>query len=102
MRFFSRVALICNLCFIISVIMRLVKIGTNAKGNGYNGALKVEPIISSIVVLGWIAIFVNIIFAIVFISRYPAKKMNNIPRWIVFFNIILVPMQVYYFFFSNF
>ena len=102
MRFFSRVALICNLCFIVSVIMRLVKIGTDAKGKGYNDALKVEPIISSIVVLGWIAIFVNIIFVIVFISRYPAKKMNNIPRWIVFFNIILMPMQVYYFFFSNF
>ena len=103
MRFFSRVTLICNLCFIASVIFRLIDIAKKARVNTHtNGEVKLDPIVSSIVVLGWIAIFINIVFVCLFLARFATKKMNNIPRWIVYTNIILLPMQIYYYFFSNF
>lgn len=101
MRFFARFTLIVNICFLASVVMRLIEIGNKAKDVA-NGSVKLNPFISSIVVLGWIAIFINLFFAILFIARYTSKKMNDIPKWIVYFNLILLPMQVYYYFFSTF
>ena len=101
MRFFARFTLICNLCFVASIPLRLMEINSKMN-NATNGSVKLNPAISSIVVLGWIAIFINLFFAILFIARYSSKKMNGIPRWIVYFNLILLPVQIYYYFFSNF
>ena len=102
MRFLAKVALLCNLCFLISIVMRLVEISKKVKPGNTNGSLEFNPFISTIVVLGWIAIFINLFFVILFVVRFASRKMNNIPRWIVYFNMILLPMQIYYYFFSKF
>lgn len=101
MRFFAKVIFIFNLCFLVSVVMRLVEMA-NKKDVAFNGAIQLNSFLSSIVVLGWIAIFFNLFFTIVFFAQYPSKKRNGIPKSVVYFNLILLPMQIYYYFFSNF
>lgn len=101
MRFFARVVFIFNICFIIAGIFRFVNIGKRVAGQS-TSVLGYQPLESTIAVLGYLAIFVNIVFVILFFARYSRVKMNNIPKWIVFFNIFLLIVQVYYFFFSKF
>ncbi len=100
MRFFSRLVFIMNVCFIIAVVMRLVEMGKKAK-NVADGLVGFQPLQSTIAVLGYLAIFVNIIFFIFFIVRYPRKRMEGLSRFVIFFNVIMLPAQIYYFFFSN-
>lgn len=101
MRFFARIVFICNIAFIASVILRFVEIKNSAKGNA-NLALKFQPVESTLVVLGYGAIFLNLFFIIFSIYWVAAKKINFIPRWILLFNLVMFPIQVYYFFYSNF
>jgi hypothetical protein len=102
MRFFSRVVFLCNCCFIIAVILRFVELRTRTKGAGGDLALKFQPLESTVVVLGYGAIFVNIVY--VFLSLYwlGTGKIRSVPRWLLLFNLLLFPLQVYYFFFSNY
>lgn len=101
MRFFARIVFICNIAFIASAILRFVEIKNSAKGNA-NLALKFQPVESTLVVLGYGAIFLNLFFIIFSIYWVAAKKINFIPRWILLFNLVMFPIQVYYFFYSNF
>ena len=101
MRFFARLVLICNICFIISVILRFVEIKNAAKGNS-NLALKFQPLESTFVVLGYGAIFLNLFFFLFYFFWFATKKINFIPRWIVLFNLVIFPIQIYYFFYCNF
>lgn len=101
MRFFSRIVFICNICFIIAAILRLVEMSMRSNGNS-NGAIKFQPLESTLVILGYGAIFLNVFF--VFLSIYWAstKRLGLLPRWLVVINLIMFPIQVYYFFYSNF
>ncbi len=101
MRFFSRIVFICNCCFIIAVVLRLVEMLKRSKGD-LNGAIPFQPLESTLVILGYGAIFINVVF--VFLSLYwlLVKKWPAVSRWIILFNLFVFPLQVYYFFFSNF
>ncbi|MBS1497148.1 MAG: hypothetical protein JSU03_08920 [Bacteroidetes bacterium] len=100
MRFLARLVCICNICFIIAAILRLVEMGQIAKGND-GPALKFQPLESTIVILGYGAIFINIIFLFYFIYRVANKKIIFAPRWVIWFNVLMFPIQVYYFFYSH-
>lgn len=100
MKFFAKVTFIFNVCFLISVIFRLVEISRQVKGNS-NGVLGYQPLESTLVVMGYGAIFINIVFVILYMVRYATKRGQGIRRWIAFFNLILLPAQIYYFFFLN-
>jgi hypothetical protein len=101
MRFFSRIVLICNCCFIIAVILRLIEKYRRAQGN-FDGAIPFQPLESTLVILGYGAVFINVVFVILSLYWLVAKKLSSIPRWIVLFNVFMFPLQVYYFFYSNF
>lgn len=100
MRIFSKIVALCNICFIIAVILRAVELAKRAKGN-HEGAIPFQPLESTIVVLGYGAIFINIIFLLFSIYWLIRKKIKLIPRWIVIFNLLVLPAQVYFFFFYN-
>lgn len=100
MRFFSKIVFLCNVCFIIAVILRAVEMAKRAKGN-FNGAIPFQPLESTLVILGYGAIFINAVFFLLSIYRAIAGKLNIDPKWIVWFNIILFPVQVYFHFFSH-
>ncbi len=101
MRFFSRIVLICNVCFIIAVILRFVELLKKEKGD-FDSAIPLKPLESTLVILGYSAIFVNLIFFFFTLYLLATKKIKLIPHWIVLFNICILPLQVYYFFYSNF
>lgn len=101
MRVFSKLVLICNVCFIASVILRLVEMLKRSKGN-YEGAIQLQPLESMLVVLGYGAIFLNVIFFILAVYFLARNNLKNVSRSVVWFNLVIFPVQVWYFFFSNF
>lgn len=101
MRFFSRIVFICNCCFIISVILRFVELQQRAKNN-YDGAIPFQPLESTLVILGYGAIYINVVFLLISIYRFLLKRNIPSPRWITIFNLCMFPLQLYYFIFSNF
>ena len=101
MRFFARVVFICNCCFILAVILRLIEMAKRAKGN-FDGAIPFQPLESTLVILGYGAIFINVVFVFASLYLLLRKRLQTIPRWLVLFNLVIFPVQVYYFFYSNF
>ncbi len=100
MRTFSRIAFICNLCFIVSAIMRVVELTKRAHGNN-NAAIPLPVVEGTIVILGFIAIFVNLIFVIAVLVNKFSKKQLLISNFLLWFNLILFPVEIWYSFFSN-
>jgi hypothetical protein len=101
MKIFSKFVFICNLCFVASVILRLME-NAKKKTGSFDGQILLKPLESTLVVLGYGAIFINLFFLLVFLYGFITKKIEQIPKWIVIVNLVFFPIQVYYFFFSNF
>lgn len=100
MKVFNKLVFICNIAFIVTAILRLVEI--QRKSSGVNGRLTPLPPIEGIVaILGYGAIFINLIFLLTFvILSFKGKAI--LPKWITYFNVIVFFVQVWYFFFSKF
>lgn len=101
MKFFSKIVFICNLCFLASVILRLVE-NAKKKNETFDGLVLLKPLESTLVVLGYSAIIINGLFLAVYFFLWAAKKNKQIPHWIVLCNLVFFLLQVYYFFFSSF
>lgn len=66
-----------------------------------DGVLISQPIESTISVLGYLAIFINVVFVVIFLARYPIKKMNGVGKFVLYFNLLVLPAQLYFHFFSK-
>ena len=97
MRFYSRIVFICNICFIIAVIMWWIEKSRRTHGN-YDGLIKFQPLEATFVILGYSAILLNLVFVFLCLYWLATKKIKLIPRWIVLFNLLMFPLQVYYHF----
>ncbi len=99
MRFFSKLVVIVNICFIVTMILRYVELGQ--KNNGGNDAALVLPFgQSALVILGYCSILINIIFFIVCILTFFINKGRTVPKWIFVFNALILICQ-WLFFFTN-
>lgn len=96
MRFFSKITCICNICFLLSVVLRAIENLRIQHGNT-NGILKLQPLESTVVILGYGAVFVNFIFFFISLYLIINGRIKQLPKWIVFFNLVLFPIQVIYF-----
>lgn len=101
MRFFSRIVFICNLCFLASVILRFVE-NAKRKNENFDGQILLNGLESTLVVLGYGAIFINVLFLLFCCGLLIFKQIKQIPKWIVIVNLVFFIIQVYYFFYSNF
>ncbi len=101
MKFFSRVVFICNCCFIIAVILRMYENAHKKNGN-FNGAIQIQPLESTLVVLGYGAIFINLVFNLIVLVFFVAKAKQPVAKWLIWTNFLLLILQLYYFLFSNF
>ncbi len=101
MRIFSKLVLICNLCFVAAVIMRLVEMARRAKGN-LDAAIPIQSLEATLVLLGYGAIFLNILFLFAVLIQLLRGNKQSLPRLLVLVNLVILPVQVWYFFFSNF
>lgn len=99
MRTFSKIVLLCNICFVLACILRLVEYYKRKAGN-FESAIPLQPLESTLVVLGYGAIFLSAIFCFQMMYFYLIKKQLSIPSWIVWVNLIMFPVQIWYFFFS--
>jgi hypothetical protein len=81
--FMSRVALICNLCYFITIVGR----------RSASFRELTHDVESTIVVLGVVAVFVNIFVSIAWLISIAFKK-KGIPIWLGIFNLIMFICQL--------
>jgi len=98
MRLFSKFVFLCNCCFLIAMILRWVEMSKRSQGN-FNGAIPFQPLESTLIVLGYSAILFNLIFCLLIVTRLLTKKSTELPKWLLWFNLLLLPAQVTFFFF---
>ncbi|MFT4154841.1 hypothetical protein [Parafilimonas sp.] len=88
LRILFRLAFICNIFFIVCIIMR------------YTTAPRYipQPLVELAVILGWLAPVINLInfvLALLLLSRIRNKQ---VPVWLLYVNIICFLLQIYFFF----
>ena len=96
MRIFSKFVFICNLCFVVSVIMHFVELSYTAKGKT-DTAFPLPLIEGTLAVLGLLSLLVNVIFCLIVLLLLITKRQKQIPRWIVIFNFILLVAEIYWY-----
>ena len=101
MRFFSKITVFCNACFLISVVLWYVEINNKQEGSAKQ-ILPLPWLEGTLVILGYGAIIINLLFLLLYFIFVSLKMSIKIPRWIIIFNIIIFCCQVYFhFFFKN-
>lgn len=93
--FFSRFAFICNLFFLVCVIIQR----THFLGSGSAGFAGQQEISGIVIVLGWflapfLNLGVNTSYAILLINRKPFI----LPRWLAFTNLFFLGLQFFIYF----
>lgn len=100
MRFFSKLVFICNICFLLSFVLRMVELSRRATQN-YETIIY-QPLQGTVAILGmFFAIIFNALFILLCIYWVYTKKIRNIPLWIVLFNILVFPFEVYFLFWTK-
>lgn len=97
MKLFSRTAFICNISFVVFVILQYIEFNSK-KNKGSENILPLPFVTGTLVILGQLAIFINLASCMVALGLLAAKKINPAPRWLVITNFIMLLVQVYYFF----
>jgi len=98
MRFLSKITFICNCCFVTAVLLLLAEKDSVQK-LPYNGALQLQPMQSTIVILGYGAIVLNIVLGIGILYRAILHKPQRVQMWLILVNLVFIPIQLYYFLF---
>lgn len=96
MRFFSKITFLCNLCFVVFVIMRILEKQNEVK-SGSEAIIPLPVLQNSLVVLGMCAILLSFIFAISVMVYRLQKKPLTIATWLVWVNLLFLLLQVIYF-----
>lgn len=100
MRFFSKFVFICNICFIIGVVLRIIEM--RPANENHNALIPLPFLEGSIVVLGLLfAVIFNAAFVFIILFRKSIRRPVNISKWLIWFNMLLFPVQIWYFFFKN-
>ena len=97
MRFFSKVTVFCNFCFLASVVFWYIEMNKERQGDA-GQVLPLPWIENTLVILGYTAIVVNTLFLILYFIFFSFKVDVKIPRWVIIFNIIIFCCQVYFHF----
>ncbi|MEO6548534.1 MAG: hypothetical protein ABIN94_11065 [Ferruginibacter sp.] len=97
MKIFSRLVFICNISFLVFIFLAYVELSNKKKGA--TDAISPLPYITGLlVILGQLAIFVNVVFCLLSLIILLTKKTMQVPQWLVIVNFIFLLLQVYYFF----
>lgn len=95
MRFLSKIILICNSCFIVSVLLRYVEM--RQQPEAATEALGFQPLTSTLIILGYGAVVFNFMFLIACLFTFIFRKESTVPRWILLFNLVLFFAELIYF-----
>ncbi|MBX2930489.1 MAG: hypothetical protein KF781_00925 [Chitinophagaceae bacterium] len=80
--FISRVALICNVCYVLSVI-----------GRYFNVEQLHEDVVNTIVILGFVAVFLNILVTIIWLITVLITK-KPVSLWLGIINVLFLVFQL--------
>jgi hypothetical protein len=100
LRFFSKIVTFCNIAFLLSAVLRVVNFTSTVKGNP-NTVEQTNIFVSTILILAVFAIFLNIIFIICLIVFKLLKIELSIAKVLVLFNVLMLPLQIWYYFYSK-
>ena len=95
--FFSKVAFICNLSFLLFVLFGKME-AKQTIGNGTAGITAIPFFKNLIIILGVSAIFINLIICIAYLIALLSKKYFLIPKWLAGINVVFLFIQFYFFF----
>ena len=99
MRFFSKLTVICNCCFLVAVVLWYLEF--HKKHVGSNGKLiELSWLENTFVTLGYGAIIVNVLFLLICFIFTAFKVQLKVATWMIAFNILAFAGQVYFFFFN--
>ena len=98
MRFFSKLTFICNCCFLAYVVLWYFEVHSHQRGHE-GQVIQLPWLESSLVILGYLAIIVNVFFLLICLIFTSLKVKLKVPGWIIIFNGILLCGQVYFHFF---
>ncbi len=97
MKLFSKLTFICNLSFVLFIVLQYVEL--SKKRNKVSDNIMPLPFITgTLVILGEFAIFINFIFCFTAIILLLSKRLKQIPQWLVIANFIFLLVQLFYFF----
>jgi len=97
MKLFSKIAFICNVSFVVFIMLAYIELN-NKKTKVDDNIMPLPFVTGTLVVLGQFAIFINLIFCLIALILLLSKKMKQIPQWLVIVNFLFLLVQVYYFF----
>ncbi|MGB4842895.1 MAG: hypothetical protein WBP16_00370 [Ferruginibacter sp.] len=100
MKFFSKIAVIFNISFVLAVVLRYIEKHYEYEGTSKE-ILPLPWLKGTLVILGQTAIIVNTLFLIIYFVYFSFSIKLTIPRWIIIFNIIIFCCQVYFHFISK-
>jgi len=90
LRFLSRVAFICNICYVLASLVRYLP-------NPPEG-----DVLSTIIVLGWmLGMLVNMVVNVWWLVVWAAKRQMDVPRWLLIVNFIFLIIQLVILFFHH-
>jgi len=79
--------------------MRLVEFGMRKNGNT-NAVIPLQAVEGTIVILGFIvAILLNSAFVFIVLFRKSIRKALPVNRFILWFNVLMLPVEIWYSFF---
>jgi hypothetical protein len=97
MKLFSRISFICNLGFLVFVVLGFIELNRSANKRG-GGIIPLPFVTGTLVILGQLAIFVNLVFCLVTAGRRASRKPVAVPKWLLAANFMFLILEVYYFF----
>jgi hypothetical protein len=88
--FLAKVALLCNICFALAIVGRYYPLG-----NGW------QEVKSTIIILGYSAMFINLFVNMAWFIAIAFKK-NGVPKWLGVLNFLFLLAQIYVFFIATY
>jgi hypothetical protein len=98
MRFFSKLTVICNICFLAAVVFWYLEFHGGHRGSG-GRIIPLPAIEGTLVIIGYLAIIVNLFFLLVAFIFTAFQVKSKIPTWIIVFNLLMFICQVWFHFF---
>ncbi|MCX6314503.1 MAG: hypothetical protein NTX08_07205 [Sphingobacteriales bacterium] len=99
MRFFSKLTVLCNCCFLVALVLWWMEF--HKKRVGHDERIIPLPWAeSTLVTLGYGAIIVNVLFLLICLIMGAFKQKLNVPKWMIVFCVLIFFGQIYFFFFQ--
>ena len=95
MRILSKIVFLCNICFLISIVLRFVELRKISAGD-HSHVIPLPYVQSIIVLMGYSAVYINFIFIILLAIRTVLRK-PVYPRWLNITNVFFFIFQLYYY-----